>query len=134
MRLTRTSGYAVQALDYLVSQPGAEPVASRLAAAVGGIPEGSIGRGLIRLADAGILRRVMGPGGGYRLARPAKQITLLEIVEAVDGPIRGEATPVGQGEAAAAFDKRLQVVCDIAAALVRRRLAQVTLAELARAK
>jgi Rrf2 family protein len=134
MRLTRTSGYAVQALDYLVSQPGAEPVASFVVAAGLGIPERSTGRVLLLLADAGILRSVMGAGGGYRLAKPAQQITLLEIVEAVDGPIRGEATPAGQGEAAAAFDKRLQVVCDIAAALVRRRLAQVTLAELARAR
>jgi DNA-binding IscR family transcriptional regulator len=86
------------------------------------------------LAGAGILRSAKGPHGGYRLAKPAQQIILLEIVEAVDGPIRGEAPPVGQGEAAAALDRRLQEVCDVAAALVRRRLAQVTLAELEKAK
>ena len=134
MQLTHTSSYAAQALDYLGSQPRAKPVAAHLVARARGVPAPYIRQVLMPLVGARILGSLRGPNGGYWLAKPAKQITLLEIVEAVDGPIRGEATPVGQGEAAAAFDKRLQVVCDIAAALVRRRLAQVTLAELARAK
>jgi DNA-binding IscR family transcriptional regulator len=83
--------------------------------------------------NAGALISVKGLNGGYRLAKPLKQVTLLEVVEAVDGPIRGEAPPVGQGRDAA-LDKRLQVVCDMAAALVRRRLAKATLAERAKAK
>jgi Rrf2 family protein len=133
MRLTRTSGYALQALDHLVSQPPEEPVASRLVAAARGIPEQFNDRVLLLLADAGILRPVRGPHGGYRLAKPAQQITLLDVVEAVDGPIRGEVPPVGQG-ANATLDRRLQQVCDETAALVRGRLAKVTLAELARAR
>jgi hypothetical protein len=51
----------------------------------------------------------------------------------VDGPVRGAAPPVGRG-GAAALDRRLQGVCDQAAALVRRRLGKVTVAELARAE
>jgi hypothetical protein len=49
------------------------------------------------------------------------------------GPICGVAPSVGQG-ANAALDRRLQQVCDQAAALVRGRLAKVTLAELTKAR
>ena len=50
-------------------------------------------RPLKALVTAGLLRSAPGPGGGYRLGRPAARITLLEVVEAVDGPIRGEPPP-----------------------------------------
>lgn len=61
---------------------------------------------LQRLARAGLLRAVRGVGGGYRLARPAKDITLHEIVELFEGAAprrraggRGKAAPVA-GDAA----------------------------------
>jgi Rrf2 family protein len=134
MQLTHTSTYAAQTLDYLVSQPRAKPVAAHLVARARGIPAPYIRQALMPLVGARILGSLRGPNGGYWLARPAKDVTLLEVVEAVDGPIRGEAPATGQGEAAAALDKRLQEVCDMAAALVRQRLGKVTLAELAKAK
>jgi Rrf2 family protein len=43
---------------------------------------------LQRLARQGLLESLRGPHGGFRLARPADQMTLLEIYEAVDGPLR----------------------------------------------
>jgi DNA-binding IscR family transcriptional regulator len=58
----------------------------------------------------------------------ARQITLLATVEATDGPVRGDAPPVDQR------GRPLQAACDEAAALVRQRLARVTLADLARGK
>jgi Rrf2 family protein len=73
------------------------------------------------LVHAGVLRSVRGPGGGYALARDPKHITVLEVVEAVDRPLRGDHQPVGGGEGAA-LDRRLQAMCDQAAALVRERL------------
>jgi Rrf2 family protein len=42
---------------------------------------------LEKLRKANILRSKRGPGGGFTLARPAKDITILEIIEAVDGPM-----------------------------------------------
>jgi Rrf2 family protein len=56
-----------------------------------GMPPGFVPRVLKRLATAGLLRTARRPTGGYRLGRPAGAITLLEIVEAVDGPLRGPA-------------------------------------------
>jgi Rrf2 family protein len=133
MKLTRASNYALQALAYLVDQPADRSVASHVAAEARGIPERFLLKVLQPLVSAGVLRSIKGPNGGYRLAKPPKQITLLQVIEAVDGPIRGEAPAVGK-DGAATLDKRLQTVCDALATLVRERLARVTLAEMARAK
>jgi Rrf2 family protein len=81
------------------------------------------------LASSGLIRSERGKGSGYRLVRPARSITLLDIVQAVDGPIRGEAPAVGVGEHRR-LDARLQRVCDATAETVRRRLAKVSLADL----
>jgi len=52
-----------------------------------------------RLRRASLVKGKRGPGGGYVLARPASEISLLEIVEAIDGPLTG-AVEGGEGEAA----------------------------------
>jgi Rrf2 family protein len=134
MKLSHASSYALHALVHLAGQPAGKPIASYLVAEARGIPERYVLKALKSLVGAGVLDSLRGPNGAYCLARPAKEIILLEVVEAVDGPIRGDAPPVGQGADAAALDRRLQQACDEAAALVRGRLAKVTLAELARAR
>ena len=85
------------------------------------------------LVSAGVLRSTKGPNGGYRLARLPKQITLLEVVEAVDGTIRGEVPVVGK-DGAAALDRKLQTICDAVANIVRERLGKVTLAHLVKSR
>jgi len=135
MKLTRASSYALHALVHMAREGDGRPVPSHDAARAHGIPEKFLLKLLKPLVDARVLLSLKGPNGGYRLAKPAKHITLLEVVEAVDGPVRGDAPPVGTGkDGAATFDKRLQAVCDQAAALVRERLGLVTLAQLARGK
>jgi Rrf2 family protein len=134
MKLTRSSAYALTALASLVRQNATGPVPSHvLAEQAHAIPERFLLKLLLPLVSAGILRSVRGPGGGYRLARPASEVSMLDVIEAVDGPVRGEAPAVGKG-AAATFDRRLQEACDVAAQLSRDRLAKTTLAELARAR
>jgi Rrf2 family protein len=58
--------------------------ASRLAE-FHGVPGAYLAKHLQALARAGIITSIQGPRGGYRLARPAAEITLLEVVEAVEG-------------------------------------------------
>jgi Rrf2 family protein len=130
MKLTSASTYAVTALAYLAREQPAGPVTAHVIAVAEGIPEKFLLKLLTPLAHAGLVLSRRGPGGGYALARDPKGVTLLEIIDAVDGLLRGVVRPVGKE--GAALDKRLQAVCNAAAALVRERLKQVTLAELAR--
>jgi Rrf2 family transcriptional regulator, cysteine metabolism repressor len=134
MKMTRASAYALKALAYLARQKAGGPVPSHvMAEAARGIPKLFLLKCLLRATSAGLLRSVKGPNGGYVLARPAREISVLEIIEGVDGPLRGEAPQVGHGPGAT-LDTRLQEVCDAATVLVRERLGKVSLADLARAK
>jgi Rrf2 family protein len=133
MKLSRASNYALQALAYMAGQSPGKPAASHHVAEARDIPERFLLKVLKPLVDARVLLSLKGPHGGYRLARAPKEITLLEVVEAVDGPIRSEAPEVGKN-GGAALDKRLQSVCDGVAAITRQRLAKTTLAELLKAK
>ena len=126
MRLSRASDYALHALARLAGEQAAAPVASHVLAGADGSPERFLLKLFKPLVSAGVLRSVRGPGGGYRLARPADRVTLLEVVEAIEGPVRGAAPPVG-----GPLDARLQAVCDAAAGLTRQALAKVRLSDLA---
>lgn len=92
MRLTRASSYALHALIYMAQQKTDNPVASHKIAHDRAIPERFLLKVLKPLVKARVLESVKGPNGGYRLAKPLTDVTLLEVVEAVDeGKIEGEA-------------------------------------------
>src|SRR5262245_32615350 len=93
MKLTRATGHALVGLAHLARHGGGRPVASHAIAAAHGIPEEFLLKCLRPLVSAGVLRSVKGPHGGFRLARPPGDITLLEVVEATEGPVRGYPTP-----------------------------------------
>src|SRR5688500_7201582 len=91
----RAFGYAMRALAYLVQHVGKGPVASHDIARVQRMPERFLLKVLKPLVSHGILTSVKGPHGGYQLARPAKSISVLEVYEATNGPIR-EEPPIDQ--------------------------------------
>jgi Rrf2 family protein len=128
MNLSSASACALRALAFLARHEGGGAVPSRAIAAAEGLPERFLPKVLESLATAGVLLSVRGIHGGYRLARPARRITLLEVVEAVDGPVRGEVPRFG---ADAKLDARLQEACDAVTEVVRARLRKVSVADLA---
>jgi Rrf2 family protein len=67
----------------VVPPPGALPAAKL--AEYHGVPAAYLAKHLQTLARADVLETVKGPRGGYRLARPATEITILDVVEAIDG-------------------------------------------------
>ncbi len=67
-------------------QPG-RPVTSRQIAEALGASEAHLSKVLRRLAQAGLVTATRGPGGGFRLGRRGDRITLLEVYEAVEGPL-----------------------------------------------
>lgn len=91
MQLTRQGDYAVRAvLDLAIRDfyegPGTLQ-ASQQVAQRQGIPKAFLNKIIQALVRAGIIETLRGAAGGIRLARPAKEITLRQIVEAMEGTI-----------------------------------------------
>ncbi|HZY90054.1 MAG TPA: Rrf2 family transcriptional regulator [Gemmataceae bacterium] len=128
MKLTRACFYALYALEYLAGRPPGPPVASHHIAAARGIPERFVLKVLKPLVSAGLLLSLKGPNGGYRLARPAARITLLEVVEAVDGPLPVHSPLALEG--GERLEARLGAVCQEVADLVRNRLGEARVSDL----
>jgi Rrf2 family protein len=129
MKMTRASSYAVHAITYMASQKHDHPVASHHIAEARDIPERFLLKVLKPLVSARVLHSVKGPNGGYRLARSPRAITLLEILEAVDGPIRGQA-PFGDERGNGNLDHKLEIICKQMADQTRRHLAKVRISDL----
>jgi Rrf2 family protein len=132
VKLTAASAYALRALVHIANEGEGRELASHVIAAATGLPERFLLKVLRPLALARILHSVKGPNGGFRLARTADRITALDVIEAVDGPLR---MPVPDIEAIGRDSKRitreLEAICDRTAELVRQRLRRVTVRDLA---
>ena len=88
MRVSTRGDYASRALLSLALHvEGEGPTSVRDIAERTGLPQPYLEQILLALKGAGLVRSKRGVGGGYVLARPAGQITLGQIVSAVDGPI-----------------------------------------------
>ncbi len=72
---------------HLGTHEAAWPVQAKEIASVEGIPEQFLEQVLAALRRAGVVRSVRGAGGGYELARPARNITAGDVVRALSGPI-----------------------------------------------
>lgn len=127
--------HSVTALALL--EPGTTASAAQLAEHYG-VPAAYLAKQLQALVRAGVLAAVTGPRGGFRLARSPDQITLLDIVEAVDGGspfyVCREIRQRGRG---AAPPEQCRRTCSLAAAMAaaerawRDSLAGVTVADIA---
>jgi len=85
--LTRAGEYGVRCALYLALQPADEETSRRQVSEAMRIPLPFLGKIAQQLAHAGIIHITKGAKGGYRLAKPAENISLLEVVEAVEGPV-----------------------------------------------
>ena len=131
MKLTCASAYALQALAFMAGQKNDKPIASHHVAKARAIPERFLLKVLKPLVGANVLVSTKGPHGGYKLARAAGDITLLEVIEAVDGPIRGHV-PVGDEPNPAVNSgliRRLESACNCAAGVLKEHLRKVKLSE-----
>ncbi|MDX1945325.1 MAG: Rrf2 family transcriptional regulator [Pirellulaceae bacterium] len=96
MKLSRTVAYAVRATLQLAELEAHGPVPCSRLASEGKMPERFLLQILRNLVTHGILRSTRGVDGGYALIRPADQISLLEVIEAIDGPY-DSGVEVGDG-------------------------------------
>jgi Rrf2 family protein len=88
VRITAKADYAVRAaVELAAAEDPARPVKGEHLARAQGIPQNFLENILTELRRAGIVRTRRGADGGYQLARPATEITVADILRAVEGPL-----------------------------------------------
>ncbi len=87
MRISRPTGYAILAVGFIAQNQKQGIVLSQSVSKKYNIPLEYLLKILQQLVRANVLRSKRGPRGGFNLAQPAKKITMLQIIEAVEGPM-----------------------------------------------
>jgi Rrf2 family protein len=106
MRISAKADYAVRAVVELAASRNDRPVKAERIASAQEIPLNFLENILGELRHAGIVRSFRGADGGFRLAKPASEIAIADVIRAVEGPlasVRGappeESTYMGASEA-----------------------------------
>ncbi len=134
MRLSHLADYAV----VLMTAAARRPVGARLSATElsgeTGVPLPTAQKLMGQLAGHALLSSVRGAGGGFTLARPAPEISLADIVEAVEGPIAMTQCSGDEDVSGCALDAQCRVKphMGVVSNAVRGALDAVSLTELAR--
>jgi Rrf2 family protein len=133
VHITAKAEYAMRALLTLAAHDGGPLTADKLAVEQS-LPVKFLENILVDLRRGGLVRSQRGSEGGYRLARPAKEISAADVLRLVDGPL---AEVRGVRPEAAAYEgpaEHLQEVWVAARASLRGVLDNVTLADIASGK
>jgi len=93
--LSTTAEHALRAMICLSRNAPAAPILARDLSDCAQVPMSYLSKILAALTRAGILHAARGINGGYRLARPAAEVALVDIVELFDGPQQGRACLLG---------------------------------------
>lgn len=103
MRISSKGDYGLRALFDLALHHGQGPIRSRDIAERQAIDENYLNQLLIQLRRAGLVQSLRGPQGGHLLARAPREITVLEALEALEGPLIEiqEGAPAPQADEAA---------------------------------
>jgi len=128
MKLSRTAIYALQATLQLARSDGHAPIPCSRLAAEGEMPERFLLQILRNLVMHGILESTRGVDGGYRLDRKTDDISLLELIEAADGPL---GSPLPTLEALPPeYRSRLEGIVTDVTEVTRRELQSIKLTHL----
>jgi len=135
VRITAKADYAVRAAVELAAAEGSgRPVKGEQLARNQDIPQNFLENILTELRRAGIIRTRRGADGGYQLARPAADITVADVLRAVEGPlaaVQGVRPDQLEYDGAAA---RLPEVWVALRSILRDVLEHVSVADIARGK
>jgi Rrf2 family protein len=134
MYISAQADYAMRALLALAGSPSEQPVKADELARAQDLPVGFLENILGRLRRVGFVRSVRGAEGGYRLARPASEISVADVVRALEGPlaeVRGMRPETLSYQAPA---EHLQDVWIATRAALRMVLEKVTLADIVEGK
>jgi Rrf2 family protein len=132
MRVSAKTDYALRAaVELAAAAPDGAPVKGERLATSQSIPLRFLENILLQLRHAGIIESRRGADGGYKLARDPEQITLADVIRAIDGPLAGVS---GQRPETLDFQGRSEPLREVWVAVrasLRSVLEQVTLADVA---
>jgi Rrf2 family protein len=129
MKLSHSIVYALQAIIALAEADSDTPVPSRQLADRGKMPDRFLLQVLRTLVANGVLRSSFGVSGGYYLARPPHEITVLHILDAFESPLTTPSTPALPGFTAVEKKQLLACLAESVNA-ARHTLAGFTIADL----
>ena len=131
MRISAKAEYAVRAAVELAAATGDKPVKAERLATAQEIPLNFLENILGELRHAGVVRSQRGAEGGFRLARPASEVTIADVIRAVDGPLASVRGGPPESVAYVGAAEPLTNVWIAVRASLRGVLERVTLADLA---
>ncbi len=134
MRISAKADYAVRAVVELAADHGEKPVKAERVATAQGIPLNFLENILGELRHAGIVRSHRGADGGFRLARPAGEVTVADIIRAVEGPLASVRGAPPEDAAYEGTAETLPRVWIAVRANLRRVVEHVTVADIAAGK
>jgi len=100
MQITRSGEYGLRGLLFLAKQPPEKITLVSEISRSQNIPGTFLAKIFQRLSKAGLLRSIRGAKGGFSLGKPANEITMREIIEALEGPIALNRCLLKEGECA----------------------------------
>lgn len=95
LNVSEAFSLGLHATAMVASREGDEPVTAHTIASKLGVSEAHLSKVMQRLVKAGILTSSRGPGGGFTLGRAATSITLLEVYESLEGPLKLDNCLIG---------------------------------------
>lgn len=95
IKISEAANLGMHALMLMADEP-ARPLAVKQAVQVLEVSENHLAKVLQRLARAGLLASTRGPRGGFLLARPPEKVSLLEVFEALEGPLSDHTCLLGK--------------------------------------
>jgi len=132
MRLSHLADYAVVLMTAAARRPAGERLSATELSIDTGVPLPTAQKLMGQLAAAGLLSSSRGVTGGFSLSRPATEISLADIVEAVEGPIAMTVCSEGRSDCALDAHCRVKPHMGVVGDAVRGALGAVSLVELAR--
>lgn len=130
MKIARETDYAIRCLLQMAQRPGGRHTVRTLSA-LRGIPSTFLAKILQKLGKAGIVSSARGSGGGFRLARLPGDITVLSMIEAVEGPLAPNACIVERNRCSQADRCAVHPLWRECRELLAEKLGKVTLQHLA---
>lgn len=87
MQITKQADYALRAVLYLARMDNGNKASTKDIAEMQHIPPSFLAKIVSQLSIAGLIQTARGARGGVTLARPPEQVSILDVIEAIDGPM-----------------------------------------------